>query len=87
MNNINYAKRVFRHYFQLAVGGFDADCGEEVNRAVDEIVEAAVAQAQSRFAKQLSDMAMKFSEHIDRLERQVENLEARLAQLEKREED
>lgn len=87
MNNINYAKRIFRHYFQLAVGGFDGDCHEEVNGAVDAIVEAAVLQAQSRFAQQLSDMAMKFSEHIDRLDRQVESLEARLAQLEKREED
>jgi len=87
MNNINYAKRVFRHYFQSTVDGFDADCGEEVNRAVDEIVETAVEQAQRRFAKQLSDMAMKFSEHVDRLERQVESLEARIAQLEKREEE
>lgn len=69
-----YAKRIFRHYFQLLAERsgqpFDADCINEIGIAVDDIVELAVDAS-----------VAKMSARIEALENELKALRASVSAM------
>jgi hypothetical protein len=60
MNSQEYAKRIFVHYFKLALtrsgGAWDSDCQAEIEGAVDALINAATAASLAEVVEALKVM-------------------------------
>ena len=65
MNKLDTSKRLFTHYFRMAIPGFDKDPDlvVEIREAVDFLYQAAVEEARAQLQQEINFLQSQIDDH------------------------